>query len=74
MTTIIAPDPELVWTCDENGHWFQEERVRIRHGDGWREVCTDALSVSIEDLRQTTERHVAELRKPIAAVRAGLEG
>jgi len=67
MTTIIAPAPELVWTCDANGNWWQEQRVRIRHGDGWREVRTDDLSTSIEDLRVTTDRHVAELRKPIGA-------
>lgn len=37
-TILTLRGPELVWTCDVEGNWFQEPRVRIREGNGWREI------------------------------------
>lgn len=67
MTTIIAPAPELVWTCDERGNWYQEERYRIRHGDGWREI-------RLTDMFAELDMTLDELRKPIAAALSRAKG
>lgn len=29
---------ETVWTCDADGNWRQERRIRLRDGRGWREI------------------------------------
>lgn len=62
MTTIIAPAPEPKWTCDEHGNWHQEQRVRIRHGNGTREVrVIEAASIEaslIEAVREALGRGI----------------
>jgi len=35
---ISVPGIEPVWTCDADGHWRQERRIRLRDGNGWREI------------------------------------
>jgi len=47
MTTLSSADLardisvlgiEPVWTCDADGNWRQERRIRLRDGKGWREI------------------------------------
>lgn len=54
---ITLRGPEPVWTCDADGHWFQQTRTRIREGNGWREVVkpdSAALIVIVQNSRKET--------------------
>ncbi len=53
---ITFRGPELVWTCDADGTWFQERRTRIREGNGWREIPARNAK-GRDDTSTAKERH-----------------
>ena len=57
---ISVPGIEPVWTCDADGNWRQERRIRLRDGNGWREIRVDAEAIAAWNRRTPSHQALVE--------------